>query len=96
MSIEVALLLSLVSVVFSVYFGLKNNRRSDSKEIEAKAAETAVINVKLDQIGSDVRDIKYDITSVKNDVQQLTGRMIKVEESAKQAHHRIDELSEKA
>ena len=34
MTIEVALLISFVSVAFSVYFGLKNSKRTDTKDIE--------------------------------------------------------------
>ena len=33
MSIEVALLISIISVAFSVYFGLKNSKKSDKEEI---------------------------------------------------------------
>ena len=91
----IALFVTLISVAFAVYFGLKNTKRSDTSDIERKAAETATINVKLDQIGGDVRDIKYDMTAVKRDVQSLTERMITVEQSTKSAHHRIDGLEGK-
>jgi peptidoglycan hydrolase CwlO-like protein len=92
MTIELALLISLISAAFAVYFGVKNNKRADSTDVERKAAEMATINVKLDTIGGDVRDIKYDMTDVKKDVQSLNDRMIVVEQSTKSAHHRIDEL----
>lgn len=92
MSIEVALLLSIVSVAFSVYLGLKNNKRADSDEVVKKAAEMATVNVKLDEIGKNVTDIKYDITATKKDVQELSNKMIIVEQSVKSAHHRIDEM----
>lgn len=95
MTIELALLISVVSVAFSIYFGLKNKNRNDTADTERKAAETAVINVKLDQIGGDVRDIKYDMSAVKKDVQNLTERMVVVEQSTKSAHHRIDGLEER-
>ena len=39
MSIEIALLISIVSVCFSVFFGLKNNKRSDTKDIEERVKE---------------------------------------------------------
>ena len=91
MTIEVALLISLVSVGFAIYFGVKSSRRADTSEVEQKAIESATINVKLDTIAGDVRDIKYDMTAVKKDVQGLTERMIVVEQSTKSAHHRIDE-----
>lgn len=95
MSIEVALLISIVSLSASIYFGLKNSKRGDRADIEAKAVETATINVKLDNIGNDVKDIKYDISGVKTDVKNLTERMVAVEQSTKSAHHRLDGLVEK-
>ena len=90
-----ALFATAISVVFAVYFGLKNTKRSDTSDIERKAAETATINVKLDQIGRDVKDIKDDITVTKKDVQSLTERVITLEQSTKSAHHRIDGLEGK-
>ena len=95
MTIELALLISIISVSSAVYFGIKKNKRADISEVEEKAVETATINVKLDGIAGDVRDIKYDMTAVKRDVQGLTERMIVVEQSTKSAHKRIDGLTGK-
>lgn len=86
----IAVILTCISVAFAIYSGMKSSKRNDTTDIERKAAEAATINVKLDQIGSDVRDIKYDMTLTKKDVQSLTERMITVEQSAKSAHHRLD------
>lgn len=95
MTIEVALLISLVSVAFSVYFGLRNNKRSDTKEIEQRVAERTETNMKLDQIGKDVQDIKYDISATKKSVNSLTERVASVESSVKSAHHRLDTMEGK-
>lgn len=102
MTIEISTLISIfalfvtaVSVAFAIYSGIKNGKRNDTSDIERKAAETATINVKLDQIGGDVRDIKYDMTATKKDVQALTERMITVEQSTKSAHHRLDAVEGK-
>lgn len=93
MTMELALLISIVSTAFAVFFGLKNTKRADTSDAEKKAVESATINVKLDTIAGDVRDIKYDMTAVKKDVQGLTERMIIVEQSTKSAHHRIDGIA---
>ena len=47
MNIEIALLISVISVCFSVYFGLKNNKRTDTKDIEERVKANTRINVKL-------------------------------------------------
>lgn len=95
MTIELATLISVISVACAVISAIRSNRRADTSQIERKAAETAVINTKLDQIGADVRDIKYDVTAVKRDIVDLTERMVVVEQSTKSAHHRLDTLSGK-
>ena len=77
MNIEIALLISVISVCFSVYFGLKNN------------------NVKLDDIGQDTKAIKSEISSMREDIKMHNDRIIKVEESCKQAHHRLNGLEER-
>lgn len=96
MTIELATLISVISVCCAVFSAVKSNRRADTSQIERKAAETAVINTKLDQIGADVRDIKYDVSAVKKDVVDLTERMVVVEQSTKSAHHRLDNLSKES
>ncbi|WP_455438010.1 hypothetical protein [Hungatella hathewayi] len=95
MTIEIPIAISIVAAIFSIYSVIKSAKRSDASEVEKKAVESATINVKLDQIGADVRDIKYDITAVKKDVQGLTERMIIVEQSTKSAHKRLDSMEER-
>lgn len=92
-TIEVALLISFFSLLLSAFNTFKGNKRADTTDIERRAAENAVTNTKLDGIAQDVRDIKYDITTVKKDVQGLNERLIKVEQSVKSAHHRLDGIT---
>lgn len=91
----IGLIISAMSVGCAVYFSSKNSRKSDTKEIEQRVAERTETNMKLDEIGRNVTDIKYDISVTKKEVQNLTERVATVEQSAKQAHHRIDELKGK-
>lgn len=92
MTIEVSLLVGIVSVAFAVYFGLKSNRRNDVKDIEDRAANNAKVNMKLDNISQTVNDIKYDISTTKKEVRDLTERVVSVEQSTKSAHHRLDDF----
>ena len=87
--------ISAVSVSAAIYFGLKSSRRNDVKDIEEKATRDAVINVKLDDISSDVKDIKFDISATNKKVEEIDKRVVVVEQSAKSAHHRIDRLEGK-
>ena len=95
MSIEIALLISIVSVCFSVFFGLKNNKRSDTKDIEERVKENTRINMKLDSIASNTTEIKNEVSEMRKEINLHGDRIIKVEESVKSAHHRLDGLEKR-
>lgn len=91
MTIETSLLISGISVAFAVFAGIIAIRRNDRKDVERKAIQSATVNVKLDTIGGDVAEIKDDVKGIITDVKTLTERVVAVEQSAKQAHKRLDE-----
>lgn len=95
MRIEIALLISIVSVCFSVFFGLKNNKRSDTKDIEERVKENTRINMKLDNIASNTTEIKNEVSEMRKEINLHGDRIIKVEESVKSAHHRLDGLEKR-
>lgn len=95
MTIEISLLIGIVSVAFAVYFGLKSNRRNDVKDIEERATRDATIIVKLDTISSDVKDIKDDISNINQKVEAIDKRVTIVEQSTKSAHKRLDDITGK-
>lgn len=96
-------LIALVALGVSIYFGSNTKKRGDRQdnrrdkdreraEAENRARDMATINVKLDGISGDVRDIKDEMRSVRTDVSRLTERVIVVEQSTRSAHHRLDSL----
>lgn len=93
MTIEVALLISIVSVCFSIGFGMKNSKRTDTKDIEERVKENTRINMKLDAITNNTTDIKNDVSEMRKEINSHDSRIVKVEESVKSLHHRIDELT---
>ncbi len=92
MTIEVALLISGVSVAFGIFAGISNLRRNQKLDDKKDATEMTTVIVKLENIGIGISEIKNEMTNVKNDIKESRERLIKVEESAKQAHKRIDTL----
>ena len=92
MTIEVALLISGISVAFSVFAGISNIRRNQKLDDKKDATEMTTVIVKLENIGNGITEIKNEMTNVKNDIKESRERLIKVEESAKQAHKRLDSL----
>ncbi len=92
MTIEVALLISGVSLAFGIYQGITNIRRNSKKDDQHDAAQLTTVIVKLENIGIGIAEIKSEMSNVKADIKESRERLIKVEESAKQAHKRIDAL----
>lgn len=94
MSIELTILISVVSVAFAIYTGTSNLKRNNATDIKKDAVETATINVKLDTISRGVDDIKLEQKTISKDIKELSDRVLVVEQSAKSAHHRIDEIKD--
>ena len=92
MTIEVALLISGVSLAFGIYKGITNMRRNNKKDDQNEATQLTTVIVKLENIGIGITEIKSEMSNLKNDIKESRERLIKVEESAKQAHKRIDRL----
>ena len=98
-SMPIAVIISIISVAFSVFFGLftlgfnlKNNKKSDNSELEERVRENTRINMKLDAISTNTEEIKKEVAEMRKELNSHDNRIVKVEESVKQAHHRIDEL----
>ena len=86
------ILISAISVTCAIYFSHKNSKTTDVKEIEQRVAERTETNIKLDEISRNTQEIRYDVTSVKKDVQRHGEKIIEIEASTKQAHKRLDTL----
>jgi predicted RNase H-like nuclease (RuvC/YqgF family) len=92
MTIEVALLISGLSLAFGIYSGINNMKRNQRTDTKAEASELTTVIVKLENIGNGITEIKSEMKNVKNDIKESRERLIKVEESTKQAHKRLDSL----
>lgn len=92
MSIEVALIVSITSVAFSIFFGLKNSKRSDVEDIKSRVERDTKTDAKLDEISRDVKEVKETVRSIQRDVKDHEGRIVKLEASYKALHKRLDEL----
>lgn len=92
MTVEISLLISGISVAVAIFFGMKNQKRSDKQEIKENVSELTTVLVKLEVISSGISEIKNELSNVKSDMKENRERIIKVEESTKQAHRRLDNL----
>ena len=94
MGIEFNHILTFVSVVAAVYFAFKSNSRANNDEVSKKAQVDAILSQKLDSISDDTKEIRKEITDVKVKVNDLSERVVMVEQSTKSAHHRLDRYEE--
>lgn len=92
MTIEIALVISALSLIFAVYSGVTSMKRSAKYDDTKEATELTTVIVKLENISNGIAEIKNEMGNIKIDVKDLRNRLIIVEQSLKQAHKRIDTL----
>lgn len=90
MTIEIALLLSALSLAFGVYAGVSNLKRNERTDNKTDASQLTTVIVKLENISAGVSEIKAEMINVKSEIRETREKLVRVEESTKQAHRRID------
>lgn len=95
MTIELTILISVISISFAIYSGVSNLKRNQKIDTKTDATEMTTVIVKLENIGNGISEIKTEMSNVKEDVKEIRERVIRVEESSKQAHKRIDTIEER-
>lgn len=91
MQLEVGIAIAIGSFVIG-YFTFRRNR---DKDIEKDARNSAEIGVKLDHIGGGVDSMRLDLKANEYRIAEINDRVIRVEESGKQAHRRLDKIDDK-
>lgn len=84
-----------LGTIFSIVMAIIIFSKSSKKDVELKAAGGAGLVTDIAYIKKGVDDIRLDIKAQERETGVLKERMAKVEESAKSAHHRIDEIVNK-
>ena len=92
MTIELALVISGISLAFAVYFGVSNLKRQERAEMRNSTSEMTTVIVKLENICMGIAEIKAEVDDIKNDTKENWERLIKTEEAVKQAHRRLDTI----
>lgn len=95
MTIEIALLISIVSVFFAIVFGINSMRRGQKADDKKEQSDMTTVIVKLENIQAATTEIKNDIKSLKSDVRANSEDIVRMDESLKSAWKRINELAEK-
>ncbi|QGM30478.1 hypothetical protein GI482_08860 [Bacillus sp. N3536] len=87
------LFIGMSCTVLGFLVGLLTYSRNRDKDMKAEAARTAVIETKLDNISRGVEIIQQEMKASEKHREILSERVIRVEESSKQAHRRLDEVT---
>lgn len=95
MTVEVAILISAVSLGFAIYSGVANMKRNKTTDDKKEATEMTTVIVKLEGISRDTSEIKNDLKSVKEDVKHNSEQIIRMDESLKSAWKTINKLQDK-
>lgn len=88
---DLTIIISIITLI-SVIVGVIVNISTLVGRSESKAATNAENRVMLNNIYNKVDGIEKRQITIETTLQQHGERITKVEESAKSAHHRIDEL----
>lgn len=88
MTVEIGILIAIIGC----FIGLAGWLSGRDKKIANDAEWRGAVNEKLDAIRSDIGGVGGDIKCLQTTLTEHGERLTAVEESAKQAHKRIDEL----
>lgn len=96
MPIEYVVIISVVSVVctiLGVVVGMSNLRRNQRADDKFEGSQFTRIEVQLEHIAKRTEDIARCISDIKDEIKEHRERIVRAEESTKQAHKRLDELT---
>ena len=92
MTIEVALLISFVSVAFAVYSGIRNLSRNSRMDTVDATSQMTTVMVKLENIADGIHEIKSDVRGMKSEMNDMRERIAILDQAVKSAHKRLDDM----
>jgi hypothetical protein len=90
--LDIQIAIPIICVALGAVIGVLTYNRNRDKDVRNDASESAVIRTKLDTISSGIDNIRIDIKANERRLSELTERVIRIDESTKQAHKRLDKM----
>lgn len=85
MTVEITILVSVISVSAALFFGIKSARKADMADVEERAKHQAEITVKLEQL--------ITMTSgMKEEMKALASKISDFEKTTDRLGYRLDEV----
>ena len=97
MQVNISIIISIIALfctTLGVVIGFFTFTRNRDKDVKSDASELAIIRTKLDSINQGVENIRIDIKVEQKERLGLSERLIRLEESHKSLHKRLDDLEE--
>ncbi|MFA0815090.1 MAG: hypothetical protein ACC608_04810 [Anaerofustis sp.] len=92
---SIVTIISIIGGICGVYFGFRNSKRQSDTETKEEGKQSATLFSDIGYIKSGIDDLKRKQEKSEDRYIALTSRVTAVEESAKQAHKRIDCIEQK-
>ncbi len=91
----IGLLCTATGVALGLLTFIRNRKNEIKSNVKNDATESAIISTKLDNIGQSLDSIRIDLKASDQRWTTLSGTVIRIDESTKQAHKRIDKIEHK-
>lgn len=83
MTIEVAIVISAISLIFVICQTVANLKRNNRNDTKADTSQLTTVIVKLENIGNDISEMKADLRDMKDDLKDHAERLVKAEQQIK-------------
>lgn len=92
MTIELGVLIGVAGTMFGIAFGYLGHQRAAKNEIKTDSRDHTELKTNVDYIRRGVDDIRLDLKAQETRVTDLAGEVIRIGESTKSAHKRLDKM----
>ena len=92
MNIDITVLIGISGTIVGAVLGILGYKKKSETDIREDTQKETILSTKLDYISRNVDDIRVDLKAKAERDVKFSERLIKVEESVKSAHHRLDDL----
>lgn len=83
---------SIISVAFAVYMGLRGNRKADNEDREARIRSETRMDEKLNDVLAATKDTRDSVKEMQKDMKNQNDRLIAAESSIESLNHRVDTI----
>ena len=94
MNVDITVFVGLVCTILGAAITVYKTKKDNDNSIREDTVQDTVLATKLDYISKGVDDIRLDFKAQAREIQDIKMDIVKLKESSKSAHHRLDGLEE--